>query len=425
MSTYYTAAQLSELGAKNIPQSFSTSCHLVYSSPATLAFNSPGAEGFGVKRAGLAVPGSVMLIVSPGCCGRNTSEISSMPQYRGRFFYYEITEPDLVTGQYLRQIPEAVEEVCGSLKEPPSVVMICATCVDALLGTDFSRVCRSAEARAGVRVRPCYMYALTREGRMPPMVQVRQSLYSLLEKRERKAADGNLLGFFAPLDDECELYGYLRSCGLRNIREISRCADFGEFQEMAGANFNLVLNPEARAAADDMTARLGIPYIELIRLYRIDKIRSQYAALAGALGRKIDDGADYAAAAETVRRFREKHGELTFAVGECLNANPFELSLALAEYGFRVSEIYAAVQPEHFVFLNRLAKLSPETRVFCNQDPSMLFYEESTPAADVTLGKDAAFYNRERPNLCFNSDRQPFGYEAVIRLFTELEEVLK
>lgn len=60
--------------------------HLIYSSPATLAFNSPGAEGFGVKRAGLAVPDSIMLIVAPGCCGRNTSLISSMPEYNDRFF---------------------------------------------------------------------------------------------------------------------------------------------------------------------------------------------------------------------------------------------------------------------------------------------------------------------------------------------------
>ena len=424
MSTYYTVSELAQRGAGDIPQSFSTSHHLVYSSPATLAFNSPGAEGFGVKRAGLAVPGSVMLIVSPGCCGRNTSEISSIPEYRRRFFYYEIKEADLVTGEHLKQIPAAVEEVCKSLDTPPSVVMICATCVDALLGTDFDRVCRSAEARAGVRVRPCYMYALTREGRKPPMVNVRQSLYSLLEPRDRRAADMNLLGFFAPLDDESELYGYLRGCGFQNIRELSRCKDYEEYQKMAGANFNLVLNPEARAAADDMLGNLKIPYIELSRLYRIDKIRSQYAAFAKALGREIDDSADYAAAEEAVRRFREKHGALTFAVGECLNANPFELSLALTEYGFRVSQIYATAQPEHYVYIKQLSCLSPDTRVYCNQDPSMLFYGAKGPAPDVTLGKDAAFYHGECPNLRFNSDRQPFGYEAVIRLFAELEEVL-
>lgn len=423
MSTFYTAAELARRGPDDIPESFSTARHLVYSSPATLAFNSPGAEGFGVKRAGLAAPGSVMLIVSPGCCGRNTSEISSIPQYRHRFFYYEIQEPELVTGQHLKRIPEAVDEVCRSLPEKPSVVMICATCVDALLGTDFDRVCRAAEARSGVKVRPCYMYALTREGKKPPMVQVRQSLYSLLEPRTRKGADVNLLGFFAPLDDDAELYAYLRGCGVRNIREISRCEDYEAFQQMASANFNLVLNPEARAAADDLSERLGMPYIELSQLYRIDKIHSQYQALASAIGGKIDDAADLAAARQAIETFRAGHPGLRFAVGECLNANPFELSLALTEYGFTVSEIYATAQSGYYRWIDRLAVLSPETRIYCNQDPSMLFYE-AEQQVDVTLGKDAAFYHPGKPNLAFNSDRQPFGYEAVQRLFRELGEVL-
>lgn len=423
MSTFYTAAELARRGPDDIPESFSTARHLVYSSPATLAFNSPGAEGFGVKRAGLAAPGSVMLIVSPGCCGRNTSEISLIPQYRHRFFYYEIQEPELVTGQHLKRIPEAVDEVCRSLPEKPSVVMICATCVDALLGTDFDRVCRAAEARSGVKVRPCYMYALTREGKKPPMVQVRQSLYSLLEPRTRKGADVNLLGFFAPLDDAAELYAYLSGCGVRNIREISRCEDWEAFQQMASANFNLVLNPEARAAADDLSERLGMPYIELSQLYRIDKIHSQYQALASAIGGKIDDAADLAAARQAIEIFRAGHPGLRFAVGECLNANPFELSLALTEYGFTVSEIYATAQSGYYRWIDRLAVLSPETRIYCNQDPSMLFYE-AEQQVDVTLGKDAAFYHPGKPNLAFNSDRQPFGYEAVQRLFRELGEVL-
>ena len=59
-----TVSELNERGPKNIPEAFIPSCHLVYSSPATLAYNSPGAVGFGVKRAGLVIPESVMLLVS-------------------------------------------------------------------------------------------------------------------------------------------------------------------------------------------------------------------------------------------------------------------------------------------------------------------------------------------------------------------------
>ena len=55
-----TARELSDAGKEKFPDELITSTHLIYSSPATLAFNSPGAQGFGVKRAGLAIPGSVM-----------------------------------------------------------------------------------------------------------------------------------------------------------------------------------------------------------------------------------------------------------------------------------------------------------------------------------------------------------------------------
>ena len=91
---FCTTKELSRLGLEQIPTQFQSHKHLIYSSPATLAFNSPGAEGFGVKRAGLAVPDSIMLIVAPGCCGRNTSLISSMKEYNDRFYYLMMDEKD-------------------------------------------------------------------------------------------------------------------------------------------------------------------------------------------------------------------------------------------------------------------------------------------------------------------------------------------
>lgn len=101
----YTVRELYRRGMEDIPSELVSGTHLIYSSPATLAFNSPGAEGFGVKRAGLAIPGSVMLLVAPGCCGRNTSLISAMPEYKNRFFYLMMDETDIVTGRHLKKIP--------------------------------------------------------------------------------------------------------------------------------------------------------------------------------------------------------------------------------------------------------------------------------------------------------------------------------
>ncbi len=421
----FAAEELAQGGIENLPDELVSNRHLIYSSPATLAFNSPSAEGFGVKRAGLAIPGSVMLLVAPGCCGRNTSLVSNMPAYKDRFFYLNMAETDIVTGRHLKKIPQAVEEVVACLPKRPSLVMICITCVDALLGTDMERVCRRAEERAGLPVRPCYMYALTREGRRPPMVHVRQSLYSLLEPRKKRATSVNILGFFAPLVGDCELYGYLRGIGVKAVREISRCADFDEFQHMAEANFNLVLHPEARFAAADLQEDLGIPSIELTRLYQLDRIRKQYVALGKVLGATFDDAADYDAAAAAVEAFRAVAPQATFSVGECLNADPFELALALVRYGFEVREVFGTLQGENFVFLRRLAEVSPATRVYSNMEPTMLYYDAAACPVDICLGKDAAWYHPEAAHLAWNEDVQPYGYAGVRRLFEALRALVE
>lgn len=419
----YTAKELADAGKDNIPEIYQSGSQLVYSSPATLAYNSPGAEGFGVKRAGLSVPGSIMLIVAPGCCGRNTSSIARIKGYADRFFYLDMTDTDLVTARHLRKIPEAVREIVTFQEQQgkkPSLVMICITCVDALLGTDMERVSRKAEELAGVPVRPCYMYALTREGRKPPMVHVRQSLYELLPKQKKKGTSVNLMGFFAPLIDDCELYSILKNIGVKHVREISRCDSYEEFLTMGEANFNIVLHPEARAAAEDLLERLDIPYVEMQRLYQVDQIEKQYTAFGQAIGYEIASPNKKKEACDAIAALQDARPDLTFTIGEAMNGNPFELALALVRYGFKVSEIYATPAPEHYVYLTPLAALSPDTRVYCNMEPTMLYYDSSVSTADVTIGKDAAFYHPDAAHIYWNEDIQPFGYAGVTKLMTEI-----
>lgn len=426
----YTAAQIAKLGKDNIPAELLSGHGLVYSSPATLAYNSPGAEGFGVKRAGLAVPESVMLIVSPGCCGRNTSIVSSMPQYKDRFFYLMMDETDLVTGRHLKRIPEAVCEVVsfldGQKGKKPKVVMICITCVDALLGTDMERVCSACERALndGTRVRPCYMYALTREGRRPPMVHVRQTLYSLLEPMEKDPKSVNIIGNFAPLEDG-ELQKYLTKAGVKHIRQISTSGSYEEFLKMSSANFNIVTNPEARASAHDMSQRLGIPYIELTRIHDVERTALQYKSFANAVGIGIDLSEDEDRAKEAVGSLKRSFPDLTFNIGECLNADPFELALSLVRYGFKVDEIYGTLAPEKFRYVSKLAELSPDAKIFCNMEPTMLYYDMSASRAHISLGKDAAFYCPGIPNVAWNSDIQPFGFQGITKLMETIEKTMK
>ena len=420
---YITVGELAAQGADNIPEELVSSKHLIYSSPATLDFNSPGAKGFGVKRAGLAIPGSVMLLVAPACCGRNTALLNELG-YSERFFYLLLDDTDIVTGRHLTKIPKAVKELCGELDYTPSAVMICITCVDALLGTDMERVCRKCEEAAGVPTVPAYMYALTREKRLPPMAAVRKSVYSLLKPQKRISNECNILGHFAPLFDDCELYDILKSAGIKKVRELSRCKTFEEYEELSRANFNIIINSEARYAAQDMEKKLGIPSIELARLYRLDKIQNQYRLLGRAIGAETDDTKYYGETLKVIEDVKTKHGSLTFAIGECVNADSFELALAMTEYGHRVSEIYGTAGERNFVFIKKLAEVSPETRIFSNLSPTMLNYERKTKI-DAVIGVDALYYHSDIKGIEFNDEIQPFGYRGVKLLFERLDRALE
>lgn len=417
------ARRIEENGAGGIPPELRTDAHLICNTPAAIDFNSPGAQGFGVKRAGLSVPGSIMLLVSPGCCGRNTAALSGSGHYGERFAYLALDEADIVTGSHLQRIPEAVCAFVASRRERPSVVMVCLTCADALLGTDMERVCRKAEAAAGVPVRPCYMYALTRESQRPPMQAVRETIYGLLQPRKKWARQANLLGFFTPVARDSELFSLLEQAGIRRAAELARCQTYEEFASLAAANFNLVLADEAMGAALALEKRLGIPAIRLRRLYETAKIAKQYQALAHILGIVPEDFAAKDArkqAEDAVADFCRQYGrETVLAIGSRLNANPFELALALVRRGLAVREILAVPSAADAFYLRELARCSPATRIYSLLEPTMLCYQEDR-AVTLALGADACLCHPHAKHVTWNGEEQPFGYQAVRALFERM-----
>ena len=418
---HITVKELFERGRDNIPNELLKDTHLILNSLAAIDFNSPGAEGFGVKRAGLSVPGSIMLLVSPSCCGRNTAALGQ--GFGERFAYLMLDENDIVTGKHLKKIPEAAERFVKSRNETPTALMICITCVDALLGTDMERVCKKVEEKINLPCRPCYMYALTRESTRPPMVYVRETVYSLLKPQEKQSNAVNLLGFFSPLNDDTELYKLLKSVGLSHIRELSRTNTIEEYHELSKANFNIVLNPEARAAAKFFNDKLNIPSIELTRFYQTDKIKKQYALLAQAIGVVFDDDKYFDEAQSVIEKFVNKYPNITVSIGSRVNANPFELALALSRYGLKIAEIFADPAKDDFFYVKHLAKLSPDTRVMSNLSPTILYYAEDK-SVNLTIGKDAAFYHPTAPAVYYNDEIQPFGYQGVRDLFSAMENAL-
>ncbi len=106
--------------------------------------------------------------------------------------------------------------------------------------------------------------------------------------------------------------------------------------------------------------------------------------------------------------------DAVFAIGECMNGDPFELALALVKYGFQVAEIYGDNRPaENFVYLKHLSELSPQTKVFSNMEPTMMYYDQEESGVTITIGKDACYYHPDAKNVMWNEEVQPYGYAGV------------
>ena len=137
----------------------------------------------------------------------------------------------------------------------------------------------------------------------------------------------------------------------------------------------------------------------------------------------FDDSAFYTEAENSVKACLDQYGALSFSVGEWSNSDPFELALSLLRYGFAVKEIFGTIGSGNFVYVRRIAELSPDTKIYSNLSPSMISYKEDDKP-DFVIGQDAMYYHPEVPGIRWNGEAQPFGYSGVTALFREISETL-
>ena len=107
------------------------------------------------------------------------------------------------------------------------------------------------------------------------------------------------------------------------------------------------------------------------------------------------------------------------------NGNAFDMALALTRYGFVVKEIYANIGPDDFVYVRHLAELSPETQVYSNLSPTMMYYEGKDHPVDLTIGKDAMYYHPDSAQVFWDEEIQPFGYDGVNALLQAIDTAIE
>ncbi|NLX02906.1 MAG: hypothetical protein GXY40_10325 [Syntrophomonadaceae bacterium] len=382
---------------------------------------SPGSGGWGIIRVALLVPESVMLFVSPAACGRHGAIAGFHLGFKKRLFFLQISENDVVTGQHLDKITLATAEILNSVKPKPRAMIICSTCIDDLLGSDYDTISTRIAKDYDIAVRLCRMDPITRERKTAPEFSVQQAIYDFIPHSTTSDSGVNIVGCFAPIEEDSEFYEVLCRAGINKIRHIAACSSLEELYSMGCSTHNILLKPAGRLAAQDMERKLGLPFCFEPVVYGMDNITGAYSRLEQFLEVKLDTERFREEVLGEIRYYQRRLGQISIAVGESINASPFELARALSEYGFAVPYIFADqlldFDQEHLRWLqiNR-----PNIRVFTNIHPTMVDILEEKLTVDLAIGLEAGYFCAGAKTVPLTLDSQPYGYRGVISLLRQM-----
>lgn len=394
--------------------------------PDCLHYCPASAGGWGIIRVGLLVPESVMLFVSPNGCGRHGAIAGIQHGFKKRLFFLHLDEMDIVTGQHMEKIPQAVTEILSKVYPQPKAILICATCIDDLLVSDYDGLARQLEIKHGIPVRICRMDPIAMDGKKPPTFTVQEAIYDFLQPSSKKEQAVNIIGNFSPIDAESEFYEVMAGAGVSKVRHIAACRTFKEFQQMSRSTLNILIGLGGRLAAYKMKNKLKIPHCFIPVTYGLERITQFYQKLGEFLGVSLNVKQYCLKAQDDIESYRRRLGPLTVAVGQSVNASPFELARALIEYGFQVRYIFADVvldfDLEHVKWLKCYAS---DIKVFTNVHPTMVNFLNQRLTVDLAVGFDAGYFCPGAKILPLTLDSQPFGYRGVVYLLREILKALE
>jgi nitrogenase molybdenum-cofactor synthesis protein NifE len=389
-------------------------------------YTSVGCGGWGIVRVGLLVPESGLLFVGPPGCGRHGAIAGIQCGFKKNLSFLHISETDIVTGAHLEKVVGAVDRVLQCADPPFKAFLICATCIDTLLASDYDNLAFELESQHGIPVRVCQMNPITLEGKTPPALTVQQSIYDFLEPSGLREKTINMIGGFAPIMADSEFHQVIADAGLGEVRHIAANSSFRQFQRMSRASHNILIKPGGSLAARDMRKKLGIPYYSMPHSFGCETITRLYHELGNFLGRSLDVERYRRETIDIARDYRYKLGPLRIAVGQAVNANSFELARALIHYGFNVPYIFTDViletDREHVAWLREHA---PLTTVYTNSHAPMVDFRKKPLSVDLAIGFDAGYYCSGAKTAPLGLETQPFGYSAVQYLFREMEKTLE
>jgi nitrogenase molybdenum-cofactor synthesis protein NifE len=200
-------------------------------------------------------------------------------------FSTDLRETDIVFGG-VKKLSAAIDELMEKADPAPKLIFVYATCIVGVIGDDVEAVCRSAEAKYGIRVIPV---------KAPGFSGTKSQGYRLAcdaimtlikpHKEQPKKFGVNILGDYNLAGEMWIIKGYLEQIGIPVISTITGDSSCEKLINAPGAAMNIVQCAGSSAyLAERMNGEMGIPYIK-VSFFGIEDTTASLLHIADALGK--------------------------------------------------------------------------------------------------------------------------------------------
>lgn len=316
----------------------------------------------------LKVPETQVVAFGPESCLRVLFFRAARKNLLDRFNMVCTEAADIVTNSHLEILKDGLEEIIRESKKPIKAFIVYISCVDILIGTNFTSITRNVENKYNIPVKIFQRGPLSRRRMLPKdrlgliFAELDEYYQGQEYGAEHYANAVNILGEEKILPDS-NLANIIKKAGYTQIIDFSSLKSFEEFLLLRKSNKNIVTHKFALSFAEYLRKRYGIPYIYLPQSRNREERKRNYHQLAEFL--QVED--DFSKIEQDFHNFLNKMPRQVLnkkiAVGVLEEA--LKISRALLELGFDVRVIFLeSISAEEKKELVKLCRQNRDIKIF-------------------------------------------------------------
>ena len=389
-----------------------------------LEYSSPARGTWNIVHTGMLIPESHQIFVCALGCLRGVVLTAAEMNALGRYSSIQIREENVLDGGMEELMIEGVTDIIRKLHYQPKAILLFISCQHFFLAYDQELVFKVLRERfPEIRFTDCYMIPTLRKSGLTPDQKMRIQLYSMWEQLPAEPGRINLIGSNLKTSPSSELIHMAEEAGYE-FWDLYRCRSFEDYLEMAKAPLNLVYEPTALMAAEDLKKRLGQEYLYLSFSYDFEELEQNYRKLAEKLHiQKPDFTAEKERAVRAITHAKDVIGDTPIAVDYTFTFRILSFARMLLEYGFRVTEIYADVflaeDRENFEWIRENC---PDIEVSSTNRPAMRFSHHDSEQKILAVGQKAAYFSATDHFVNVAESGGYYGFDGIEQIMRLMED---